>query len=80
MQPVQEDIMALLNHHGLVGDGRRPCPHAVQRPHRRGLRSPTCAAELKICPTIPTVVKHGTVGTATSTIRPPFHVSLYTTP
>eukprot|EP00966_Prymnesium_polylepis_P143738 3318389-Prymnesium_polylepis.1 len=44
MQPVQEDIMALLKPKPPrpCGRKRRPCPHAVQRPHRCGFCSPMC--------------------------------------
>eukprot|EP00966_Prymnesium_polylepis_P171000 3952748-Prymnesium_polylepis.1 len=50
--------MALLNHHGLVGDdaarGLMLCSAPIN-----AASAALCAAELKICPTIPTVVKHG---------------------
>eukprot|EP00966_Prymnesium_polylepis_P316695 7317516-Prymnesium_polylepis.1 len=58
MQPVQEDIMALLNHHGLVGDDAARALMLCSAPIDAAFAA-LCAAELKICPTIPTVVKHG---------------------
>eukprot|EP00966_Prymnesium_polylepis_P129406 2993017-Prymnesium_polylepis.1 len=67
MQPVQEDIMALLNHHAPRPCGRRDdaaralTSCCVAPPSMPGFRpsAALCAAELKICPTTPTVVKHG---------------------
>ena len=58
MQPVQEDIMALLKHHGLVGDDAARALMLCSAPIDAASAT-LCAAELKICPTIPTVVKHG---------------------
>ena len=58
MQPVQEDIIALLNHHGLVGDDAARALVLCSAPIDAASAT-LCATELKICPTIPTVVKHG---------------------
>ena len=58
MQPVQEDIMALLKHHGLVGDGAARALMLCSAPIDAASAT-LCAAELKTCPTIPTVVTHG---------------------
>eukprot|EP00966_Prymnesium_polylepis_P221552 5125592-Prymnesium_polylepis.1 len=58
MQPVQEDVMALLNRHGLVGDDTARAIMLCSVPID-AVSAALCAAELKIRPTIPTVVKHG---------------------
>ena len=58
MQPVQEDIMALLKHHGLVGDDAARALMLCSAPIDAASAT-LCAAELKTCPTIPTVVTHG---------------------
>ena len=58
MQPVQEDIMALLKHHGLVGDDAARALMLCSAPIDAASAS-LCVAELKTCPTIPTVVTHG---------------------
>ena len=58
MQPVQEDIMALLQHHGLTGDDAARALMLCSAPIDAASAS-LCVAELKTCPTIPTVVTHG---------------------
>eukprot|EP00966_Prymnesium_polylepis_P311158 7188699-Prymnesium_polylepis.1 len=58
MQPVQEDVMALLNHHGLVGDDAARALMLCSAPIDAASVA-LCAAELKLCPTIPAVVTHG---------------------
>eukprot|EP00966_Prymnesium_polylepis_P139386 3220868-Prymnesium_polylepis.1 len=58
MQPVQEDIVALLSHHGLVGDDAARALMLCSAPIDVASAA-LCASELKMCPTIPTVVKHG---------------------
>eukprot|EP00966_Prymnesium_polylepis_P138873 3209227-Prymnesium_polylepis.1 len=78
MQPIQENVMALLSHHGLVGDDAARAPMLCSAPID-ATSAALCDAELKLCPTIPTVVTHGT-HTATPTVHPPFHGSLFTAP
>eukprot|EP00966_Prymnesium_polylepis_P011767 270437-Prymnesium_polylepis.1 len=77
MQP-WEDIMALLKYHGLVGDDAARAPMLCSAPIDAASAT-LCAAELKICPTIPTAVPSSNmVGSATSTAGPQSHESLYT--
>ena len=76
MQPVQEDIMALLKHHGLVGDDAARALMLCSAPIDAASAT-LCATELKICPTIPTVVKHGRHRNIDGLPTPAYHVSDY---
>eukprot|EP00966_Prymnesium_polylepis_P188134 4360234-Prymnesium_polylepis.2 len=58
MQPVQKDVMALLSHHGLVGDDAARALMLCSAPIDAA-SAVLCAAELKLCPTVPTVVTYG---------------------